>query len=278
MVRVLSILILILLSTTVWCSQIGVGVDMNKVVIWEYWKFEDGLPNHELLIFNPSKEGMKVVFRKWYQRKDGEPERIYTNKDVLLRTKRIRPNNYVQFATAVQEMRGLHRGLIEVLVNGQSAGLYDLDSGLDVPLANIENGIVITRRSNVGNGLQYEIIYMGLDFERNAPRSAKVYYLEADFYSSGFIKGGKYNPFNIKIENVSVDNLVIGNRADFDLDLVATGVLGSFEVEFKNFDFKARIVHRDFNYMINAGTGQTIAFNIPVDICFDNKRKYKSRR
>lgn len=278
MKKAISILILILLSKTVWCSQIAVGVDRSKVVIWEYWKSKKGKGNNEMMIFNPTKEGIKVVFRKWYRKKKDEPERIYTEGDVLLRTKKIRPNQYLQFENAAREIRQTHRGLIEVLVNGKKVGLYDLARKEKEPIAKIEKGIVINQRSNTGGYLQYEIMYEGFKFKRRKPQRVKVNYLEKDFHSSGFVKGEKFNPYDIEMENVSVNNLSIGNRENFDLDLVSTGELGSFEITFISLKSKQRIVQRNFNHMITKGRGQTIAFNVPNGICFDKKRRYKKRK
>lgn len=278
MKKAISILILILISKTVWCSQIAVGVDRNKVIIWEYWKYVDGKGNNEMMIFNPTDERINVVFRKWYRKKKDEPERIYTENDILLQAKKIRPNQYLQFQKAATEIREIHRGLIEVLVNGKKVGLYDLARNEKKPRTKIEKGIIINQRSNTGGYLQYEIIYDRLKFKRNKPYKVKVAYLEKEFHSSGFVKGEKFNPYKIGIENITVDNLIIGDRENFDLDLVSTGELGTFEVSFSNLQFKDRIIQRNFNHMITKGRGQTIAFNIPNGICFDKKRKYKNRK
>lgn len=278
MKKAISILILILVSKTVWCSQIAVGVDRSKVVILEYWKFEDGEGDNEMMIFNPTNEGINVVFRKWYRRKKDEPERVYTESDILLRTKKIKPNRYLQFEDAAAEIREIYKGLIEVIVNGKKVGLYDLARKEKKPRAIIERGIVFNQRSNTGGYLQYEIIYDGLKFQKNKSRRVKVAYLEKEFYSSGFVKGEKYNPHNIGIENITVDNLKIGERENFDLDLVATGELGTFEVTFTNLLFRKRIVQRNFNHMITKGRGQTIAFNVLNGVCFDRKRRYKKRK
>lgn len=192
--------------------------------------------------------------------------------------KKIGPNKYLQFEEAAAEIRGIYKGLIEVIVNGKKVGLYDLARKEKKPRTVIEKGIIFNQRSNTGGYLQYEIIYDGLKFKRNKPRRVKVAYLEKEFYSSGFVKGEKYNPHNIGIENITVDNLEIGDRENFDLDLVSTGELGAFEVSFTNLRFQKRLVQRNFNHMITKGRGQTIAFNVLNRISFDKKRRYKQRK
>jgi len=278
MKKAISILILILISKNVWCSQIAIGVDRSKVIIWEYWKFIDGVGNNEMMILNPTKENIEVIFRKWYRKKKDEPERVYTEGDILLRAKKIKPNQYLQFENAAKEIREIHRGLIEVLINGKKVGLYDLARKEKEPNTKIKKGIIINQRSNTGGYLQYEIIYERLKFKINEKRKVKVSYIKKEFEKSGFVKGEKYNPHNIGIDKVIVSNLKIGNNENYDVNFESTGILGAFEVEFTNLTGKRRITQRNFYHGITKGRGQTIAFNIPNRICFDKKRKYKKRK
>ncbi len=278
MKKIILILATLMVWNIAWCSQIGIGVDASRVVIWEYWKFSNGKEGNELMVYNPMDSSINVVFRKWYQKKEGEPDRIYTEGDVLLRIKRLNSNNYALFETATTEIRGLHKGLIEVLVNGKSAGLYDILRKIEPPKAKIKNGIIINQISNSGGALQYEIIYEDLQFKKNKSHRARIEYLKEDFYSSGFIKGEKFNPNNIGLKDISVLNVNLGTKENFDLSLVSTGKLGSFEVTFTNLRTKQKILQRNFNHMVNKGTGQTIAFNIPNRICFNKKKKYRKRK
>ncbi len=239
---------------------------------------DNGMANSELMLYNPMKTPIEVVFRRWYLQEKDAPPRVYTESDVLLRVNRIKPDDYVLFATAAAEIRATRAGLMEVLVNGKSAGIYGMMEQIEAPTAKIMNGIIIKQRSNAGGTLQYEIIYETLNFKKNSNPKARVEYLKHDFYLSGFMKGEKFNPDDIGLVDISVNNLLAESNAEFDLKLVSTGKTGSFEVTFKNRHPRARISQRNFHHMIDHGTGQAIAFNIPCNISFKKKAKYKIRK
>jgi hypothetical protein len=278
MKKVILILTLLVNLNILWCSTLGVGVNSDKVVIWEYWKVSDGKANNEMLIYNPTNSYIHVVFRKWYHIREGEPERIYTEEDVLLRIKRLNPNNYVLFDAATSEIRELHKGLIEVFVNDKSAGLYDMSVKNEPPKAKIKNGIIINQTSNVGILFQYEIIYETLHFKKNKNFRARVEYLNENFYSSGFPKGKELNPHNIGLADIKFSELKLVSMENFDISFASTGTIGCFEVTFTNLNSKRKIQQRSFNHMIDKGTGQTIGFNIPNNVYFTKKGKYRKRK
>ncbi len=274
----IALLALITIPNKSWCHLVPVGVDRTKVVIWEYWKITDGAGENEMLLYNPMETPIEVVFRKWYQRKPGEPERIYTEEDVLLRINKIKPDRYALFATATSEIRDLHRGLIEVLVNGKSAGLYGMPAEKKYPKTRIKNGIIINQNSNTGNFLEYEIVYEALVFTKHENLRARVVYLQEKFLSSGFVTGEKHNPDGIGLADIAVENLEIRNEEGYDLCFAATGKPGGFEVTLVKPGSPRKILWRGLMHLKDKGTGQASAFNIPNEISFTGKKHYKKRK
>jgi len=274
MKETITLLLLFITSNLAWASITAVGLDRNEVVVSEYWKFKNGEKSNELMIFNPTKKAIKVVFRKWYGKSKFAPKKVYFDTDILLETKRIRPNQYLLFEDTPTKMRNQHQSLVEVLVNDKRVGLYNLRPNKKEPITQINNGIIINKTPNIGSYTEYEIIYKDLEFKKSDMRKIEVAYLKKDFYYSSFYKSKTPNIKHIEIADIKVSNLKIEETKDSTLLLTSTGKLGSFELKFHNLNRRKRLSHTSFFHMVRKGVGQGISFPIPNGIDFEKKRKY----
>lgn len=275
MKKVITALVFLICNNPLWCSQVVIGLDSDKIIIWEYWKFDEGLENHEMMIFNPSGEKVDVVLRKWYPKAENMPAREYLASDVFLSVDQLKPNDYRLFDDPTPRMRKYYSGLIEVLVNGEFAGLYALTRTPKPPVNKIEDGIVINQSTNIGEYYPYEIIYESLQFKRNSNPGVKVLFPQEHFFGAGFIEGEKFNPDKIGLEGVAASNVEIVAKEGFDVYCVPTSKGGFLALSFVISGEAARILQRNFQYQATESGGQTIAFIVPQCVRFDRRRKYQ---
>ena len=268
-------LVFLICNNPLWCSQVVIGVDSDKIIIWEYWKFDQGLENHEMMIFNPSEEKVDVVLRKWYPKVENMPAREYLASDVLLSIDQLKPNDYRLFDDPTLVMRTNYSGLIEVLVNGEFAGLYALTRTTKPPVSKIEDGIVVNQSANIGEYYPCEIIYESLQFKRNSNRRVKVLFPQEHFFGAGFMKGEKFNPDEIGLENVTTSDVEVVAKEDFDVYFAPTSEGGFFTLRFLVEGKVQRIQQRNFQYQATERGGKTIAFIVPQCVRFDQRRKYQ---
>jgi hypothetical protein len=275
MKKIITALVFLICNNPLWCSQVVVGVDSDKIIIWEYWKFDLGLENHEMMIFNPSGEKVDVVFRKWYPQEENMPAREYLASDVLLRIDHLKPNDYALFDDPTPRMRKHYRGLIEVLINGESAGLYSLARTANAPANKIKEGIVINQIANVGSYHPYEIIYESQRFKRNTNPRVKVVFSQEHFLGAGFNSGDKFNPEGIELEDITTFNLEVVPKEGYNVYFVPTSKDGYFELSFVVQEKLPRVLKRNFFYQNTEKRGQGINFIIPLRVRFDRRRKYQ---
>jgi len=269
MKKVILILIGILFHLSARCSQVAVGVDSDKLIVLEYWKFEQEIVSNKVMLYNPTNKTIQVKLKIWHSKKQSFLEKLIT-KNVVFRNKTIKPHQYkilnLADKIAVKRLKGL--GLIQFFVNGESAGLYQYKSKMKNPNYSIDKGIVINRAPNSGGILMYDILYRQSEFNNEDEIIAEVRYLDNKFYRSSFHKGKGYNPFRIGIRIEEYENLNLNKTVTSDVEITPKEQIGYFKVIFSDFENKGRITQRNFSHMINEGTGRTIAFVIPRKIRF----------
>lgn len=68
MKNILLLFVLLYFSNSVFGHQTVIGLSNYSIDVIEYWKFEDGIKSHQMLISNRTKKNVQVVVRKWRQR------------------------------------------------------------------------------------------------------------------------------------------------------------------------------------------------------------------
>lgn len=250
-------------SNVAWCNQTPIGLNNKYIDVVEYWKFEDNIRSHEMLICNRTKNKVDVVIRKWHTRPiNAEP--IYRANDTLLVLNKLKGGGFY----ILKNLRDRCTGLIEVFVNDKSTGLYELSSGDHEPISEIKDGIIINQTPNVGTFKEYELIYSKLNFKREKTVACKVRYTTTDFYKS-FFKGTNSKYKQAEIISFTTKNLkeVRIEKSD-NLYLEPSDELGEFEVIFQTNKMRKRITGRNFYYSKREKSGGTAFFVIPVNINF----------
>ena len=267
MKKVILITIGILIHTTSWCSQIPIGIDSEKLIVWEYWKFQGDKVSNNVLLYNPTNKTIRVKLKKWHWNKQNFFEKLFT-RNIIFGNKTIKPNEYKILNLADRGTIKRHKGLVQFFVNKESAGIYRFKSKRKTPKNIIDKGIVINRAPNSGVELKYEIIYHQLEFNKEEELLAEVHYLENKFYRSSFHNGKDYNPFEIVVKIRECENLELSKTTASDVEIAPKEKIGNFKVVFTGFRDDRRVTQRNFSHMTNEGNGITISFNIPRKIKF----------
>ena len=260
-------LLLISWNTLLSSSSKAGGVNSSKVVILEYWRFENGKSSNEMIIYNPTESIIEVIFKK---RTNNNSD---LKSDTLHTIQRIKPNNYVLLHEISDKFRKLHEDHIQVLINGKYAGVYTVGEKINAPLTKINKGIIINQLANNGSEQPFEIIYEELNFKGSQSQNIEIVFGESKFHSVSFNKGEDYNPESIDFTNIKAEKLNIVQKDNYDLFLTSTGEIGNLKLTLNSSStkkkLKGRLLHFRFSNQNSMGY-LIFKFNY---IDFGSKRK-----
>lgn len=272
MKQLLTIILIVIFNSTLWSTTIFVGVDSEKIVIWEYWKFEQGIGTNETLIYNPTDEVINVEFKKYHFKKQNWLQRLFT-KNCLLKVKTLKPGDYILYKDFRSKIMSKSNGTIEVFINEKRIGLYGITKKSKVPSSKIQEGIIINQQLNSGRDLVFETVYNQLIFPKNSELNAEIKFVDSTFRKMGFPFLGDKNSDEITFNVIDIDNLTIEESSDYKLKFSSTGNLGRLKVTFTNTKSKTRTARFQCFYATMNASG-SILFYIPIWLDFSDINKY----
>ena len=271
----LTSFLLLAFNAASWSTSIFVGFDANKLVIWEYWRFEEGVGQNEIFIYNPTDEDISIEFRKYHYKKQNWIQKLFT-KNCLLKIERLKAGDYILYKDFRSKVIGKAKGTIRVLVNNKRIGLYGITSKSRTPMTKIQEGIIVQQKMNNGRDLMYETVYNQLKFDPGSPLNAKINYVDSNFTRMGFPLPGENNPDNIEFKISEVDKLEIENSTEYQFMVSGRGEKGSMLINFTNKKPKRRI--SQFICFFKASNSEgTQWFCLPNDIDFSDFTKFYVR-
>ena len=266
---------LLTLNASLWSTSIFVGVDANKIVIWEYWKFVDGVAQNEVFIYNPTDEDISIEFRKYHYKKQNWIQKLFT-KNCLMKIEQLKAGDYILYKHFRSKVISKSNGTIRVLVNGKRIGLYGITPKSRMPVPLLEKGIIINQQLNNGRNLMFETVYDRLKFEPGTTLNAKIQYVDSTFTRMGFPGHGENNPDDIEFEMLEVDKLQVEKTLEHQFMISSIGEKGSMRMNFSNKKPKKRISQFICYFKSRYSEGSQ-RFCIPNEIDFGDNEKYVIR-
>jgi len=272
MKKLFTVFLIIVFYSTSWGTTIFVGVDSDIIVIWEYWKFEDGIKTNEVFIYNPTDKEISIEFKKYHYKKQNWFKRLFS-KNSLLKIKSLKAGDYLLYKQFRSTVMGRSNGTIEVLVNDEKIGLYGGTKKSNMPIGKIQNGIIINQLFNNGQNLFYETVYNQLKFNENSELNAEIKYVDTTFSKMGFPLPGNNNDDEIVLNIIGVDNLNVEKNKDYQFIVSSAGKTGILRLNFANNKSKMRISQLMCNFKATYSEGLT-RFCIPKNISFEEASRY----
>ena len=276
MKQILACTLIIVFNSTLWGTTIYVGVNIDKIVILEYWKFENGIETNEVVIYNPTEEEISIEFKKYNYKKQNWLKRLFT-RNTLLKVKKLESGDYFIYEKFRSNVMNKSNGTVEVVINDIEIGLYGISRNSKKPISKLQNGIVVNQQINNGRNLIYEMVYNQLNFNSAKTLNVEIKFNDPKFQKMGFPLSKNnneyYNDDKIEFEIIEASNLNVEKEESFKFIISYKDHPGSIKLVLSNNKSNKRISQYYCYFKTTNGEGYKRLFT-PNFVKFNDHSKY----